>query len=239
MKNKILVTVIFISLLISCKSTTKLVKHNVLLDQEIIVLNINQDAPIDSKILKEIKLGYGLLYKNCDYNSIINKARFEAKKIGGNMIKITESKPLEDILVFDESCYKIKADILKVKDLSKYKLTNHIDEQSKNDFASLCIYRHISRSGSLLQYNLFLGDSLITRVKSNFKKTIKINKEGIYNLRTEKDSIGIPIDISLGENYYIKCSLKGKFVGSAKLVMKLMNEEEGKMEFESFIAKNN
>lgn len=235
MKRYILVIVVFILFFNSCKSTTQLQKNGVLLEQEIVVLNINQKAPIDSKILKEIKLGYGLLYKNCDYNSIINKVKFEAKKIGGNLIKITESKPLD---ILGESCYKIKADILKVKDLSEYKLMNNKNEQSKNDFSLLSIYRHINKSGSLLQYNLFLGDSLITRVKSNFKKTIKINKEGLYNLRTEKDSIGIPINILLGKNYYIKCSLKGKLVGSAELTLKLMNEE-GKMEFESFIAKNN
>ncbi len=227
--------VVFILLFNSCKSTISLVKQ----DQKIIILNINQKAPIDSEILKKVKLSYGLLYRNCDYNSIINKLKSEAKRIGGNMIKITESKPLENILVFDESCYKIKADILKVKDLSKYKLMNYKGEQSKNNFALLCIYRHISRSGSLLQYNLFLGDSLIAGVKSNFKKSIKINREGFYKLRTEKDSIGIPINISLGKNYYIKCSLKGKLVGSAKLSIKLMNEDKGKMEFDSFIAKNN
>ncbi len=238
MKRYISIIVIFSLLFNSCKSTTQLVKQDVLLDQEIIVLNINQNVlvDLDSNILKEIKLGYGLFYENCDYNSIINKLKLEAKIIGGNLIKITESKPLD---ILGESCYKIRANILKVKDLSKYKMLNHKSEQSKNHFSSLFIYRHINRSGSLLQYNLFLGDSLITRVKSNFKKIIKINKEGVYNLRTEKDSIGIPINIALGKNYYIKCSLKGKLVGSAKLNLRLMNEEDGKMEFESFNGKNN
>jgi len=232
MKIYILIIIFFLFLFNSCRSTTQLIKQDALLEQKIIILNLNEELPSDSKLLGKIKLGHDLRYKNCEFDTIIYQAKSEARKIGGNIVKITKYKPLD---ILNKSCHRIKANILKSNSLPS--LLQNNNKQRYGNYVNLNIYRYHSKSGNILQYDLFLGDSLITRVKSGFKKTIRINKEGVYNLRVKRGFNTIPIDIKFGQNYYIKCSLKGKLVGSANLKIKLMEEKKGKAEFDFF--KNN
>jgi len=108
-----------------------------------------------------------------------------------------------------------------------------IDEQLKDvDYAILNVYRYPGK-GFLVGYNLYLGDSLLCRVKSNFKATFKLEKEGetVLWAKTEGKE-EIPIEIKFGKEYYLNCGLRtGVMVG--RPFLKLVGQNVGREEFES------
>ena len=234
-----LIIVTILIFLSSCnpKVTTSLMKSYPPIDykQEIIVIGVNNVEPDSFEILGQVKIGDTGFSTNCGYDIVINKAKEEARKAGGNAIKIIKHTPPSGM---GNTCHKITAKILKVKNIENYKFGN-IKEQIllDVDYAILNVYRY-SGPGALISYDLHLGDSVICRVKNNFKTTIHIKKDGLNTLwaRTESKS-EIPINIKYGKTYYLRCGLSvGFFVGHPQL--ELIDWKAGKSEFESFKAKN-
>jgi hypothetical protein len=166
------------------------------------------------------------------YEGVINKAKAEVQKIGGNAIKVTEHKAPS---LSGGSGHQIRAQILKVADISAIQQDDKII--SDVDYAVINVYR-FNGVGPIINFDLHLGDSVICRVKNNFKTSIRVKKMGMNSIwaKTEaKDEI--PIDVEPGREYYIKCSIvMGAFVGRPKLEM--IDPKIGKIEFESFNAKN-
>lgn len=78
--------------------------------ERVIVYGLNYQEPSNAEILGQIKIGDTGLTTDCSYKTVIEKAIFEARKIGGNVIKITEHQTPD----FWSSCHRITAKILKV-----------------------------------------------------------------------------------------------------------------------------
>ena len=221
------------------KITTSLSKSYAPLDyrEEVVVIGLNQPEPDDAETLGQVKIGDTGFSTNCDYNVVIDKAKLEARKAGGNAIKIIKHIPPS---IMGSSCHIITANILKISDIESLSFENNEymeDVLSDVDYAILNVYRY-SGAGAIVSYDLFLGDSIICRVQNNYKTTLHITKDGLNTLwaRTEsKDEI--PIDIKIGQTYYLRCGIAmGAFVGRPKL--ELIDKKTGKAEFESFNAKN-
>ena len=237
-KLHLLITLAALIFLGSCnpKITTSLSKSYAPLDyrEEVVVIGLNQPEPDDAETLGQVKIGDTGFSTNCDYNVVIDKAKLEARKAGGNAIKITEHKPPT---AMGSSCHRITANVLKVKDIEVYLSEEEEEVLLDIDYAILNVYRY-SGAGAIVSYDLFLGDSVICRVQNNYKTTLHITKDGLNTLwaRTEsKDEI--PIDIKIGQTYYLRCGIAmGAFVGRPKL--ELIDKKTGKAEFESFNAKN-
>ena len=237
-KLHLLITLAALIFFGSCnpKITTSLSKSYAPLDyrEEVVVIGLNQPEPDDAETLGQVKIGDTGFSTNCDYNVVIDKAKLEARKAGGNAIKITEHKPPTAMGSF---CHRITANILKVKDIEVYLSEEEEEVLLDIDYAILNVYRY-SGAGAIVSYDLFLGDSVICRVQNNYKTTLHITKDGLNTLwaRTEsKDEI--PIDIKIGQTYYLRCGIAmGAFVGRPKL--ELIDKKTGKAEFESFNAKN-
>jgi hypothetical protein len=105
-------------------------------------------------------------------------------------------------------------------------------EDPESDYALLHIYRQ-SMTGALIKYDLHLDDDVICHVSNNWKETIKIYKEGLSTLwaRTESKA-ELPIDIQLGEEYYIRCGIKmGIVVGRPQL--ELVDSTKGMKDLQS------
>lgn len=238
MKNVYILITILLSLsLNSCKSRIKrnITKHYAPIDykQDILIIGQTESMPENTEIIGLIKIGDTGFTAKCDYGTVINTARMEARKVGGNAIKIIEHKPPS---MFGSSCHRITAQILRIKNISKYILQSK--EAIPNlDYAILNIYRHSNGYGALVSYNLHLNDSVICRVKNKFKTSINIKKPGKYYLWAKTESkTEIPINIELGKIYYIKCGVgMGAFVGHPKL--ELIDNNIGKPEFESIKPK--
>jgi len=220
------------------KISTNIAKSYPPLDykQEVVVINVSQKEPENAETIGYLKIGDTGFSTNCSYNTVIEKAKLEARKAGGNAVKITEYKAPN---AMGSSCHRIKATILKITDIENFKPSeeNNSDIIPDIDYAILNVYRH-SGYGAIINYDLYLGDSVICRVTNNFKTTIHIKKDGLNTLwaRTESKS-EVPINIEIGKTYYLRCGITmGFFVGHPKL--EIIDSKTGKNEFESFKAKN-
>ncbi len=201
--------------------------------QAFLVIGIDETPPDDAEILGTVKIGDNGLSVNCTYEAAIEYAKIEARSVGGNAIKITEHKTPA---AFGSSCHRISANILKIANIDKHiALEEEVLENA--DYAVLNVYRY-SGPGALVGFDLYLGDSVICRVKNNFKTTLYIKKDGLNTLwaKTEVKS-EVPIDVKMGKTYYLRCGIvMGAFVGRPKL--ELIDFRAGKPAFESFKAKN-
>lgn len=201
--------------------------------EEVAVLAVDDEVPGDAVYIGEFKIGdYGFTTK-CNYEDVMRKAREEARKSGGNLVKVVKHKKPS---VFGSSCHQIKANLYKVDDIENLKPVAE-QELLDVDYAILNVYRYPG-PGSLIGYNLYLGDSVICRVKNNFKTTLHIEKEGLNTLRAKTESkVEVHVNIKYGKTYYVRCGMKmGAFVG--RPTINLVDYRTGRTEFESFEAKN-
>ena len=233
-----LIMITALILLSSCspKISTNLSKTYTPLDykQEIVTIGLSESEPDNLEVLGQVKIGDTGFSTKCGYDIMINKAKLEARKAGGNAIKIIEHKPPS---AFGSSCHRITAKILKIEDIENY--ISKVEEEVvlDVDYAILNVYRYRG-AGALVGYDLHLGDSTICRVKNNFKTTLHIKKEGLNTLwaKTEAKS-EVSIDVKMGKTYYLRCGITmGAFVGRPKLA--LIDSKTGRPEFQSFKAKN-
>lgn len=199
--------------------------------QEIRVLELNDPVPDNSEILGVVKVGDSGFTVDCGYDIMVDLAKLEARKAGGNALKIIEHLPPS---MMGSSCHIITAKILKVSDFTITSIAPKVDSVLANaDYALVHVYR-FSGTGGLISFDLHLGDTVICRVSSNSRKTVKIKKDGLNSLwaRTEvKDEI--PVNFKIGHEYYVRCSITmGFLVGHPKL--ELVNNDIGKLEYDSF-----
>ena len=233
-----LIVVAGLILLSSCspRISTSLSKNYPPLDykQEVTVIGLGGAEPDNAEVLGQVKIGDTGFSTNCSYDIVIDKAKLEARKAGGNAIKIIEHKPPS---AMGGSCHRITADILKVENIENYAPKAEEDVLLDVDYAILNIYRY-GGVGAMVGYDLHLGDTVICRVRNNFKTTLHIKKDGLNSLwsKTEAKS-EVPINVKMGKTYYLRCGITmGAFVGHPKL--ELVDSKTGKIEFESFKAKN-
>ncbi|GHU69104.1 hypothetical protein FACS189413_07390 [Bacteroidia bacterium] len=202
--------------------------------EEVHVFGVEEPAPANAEQLGVVKIGDTGFSTNCDWNVVIDKAKLEARKIGGNALKITKHTPPN---VFGSSCHQIAADILRVENWSDVAFTVETDSALIGaDYALLHVYRQ-SGLGMAVSYDVHLGDNVICRARNKWKETILIYQDGLNTLwaRTEAKS-EIPIDIQFGKEYYIRCSVEtGFFMGRPKL--EIVDNRTGKAEYNSISKK--
>jgi hypothetical protein len=79
-------------------------------NETVLVFTLYQEAPFDAEPLGTIKIGDKGFTTQCSLEKVIELAKLEARKAGGNAIKIVEHK--EPNLA--STCHRITAEILKV-----------------------------------------------------------------------------------------------------------------------------
>ena len=79
--------------------------------EEVMVLYLNDSVPENAIEIGEVKVGDSGLTMKCDYSTVIQAAQMEARKAGGNAIKIIQHKT-PDLF---SSCHRITAKILKIQ----------------------------------------------------------------------------------------------------------------------------
>ena len=163
------------------------------------------------------------------YYSVLYKLKEKAASIGGNVIEIKKHKVLDYPYHRNSESHCVKAVVYKSENPIKLK-----KKEKEKDVARLHVYRFY---GSVFtKVDLFLNDSLITKVKSNFKKSILLDKEGEYLIKT-KESDAITLRVEKGKEYYLRCKITGFW--KVKPLLKIMDVEKGKLEFDAFSAKHN
>ncbi len=226
---------VFLSL-VSCapKVSTQVTKSYGPLNyaEEVHVYGVNETPP-PSEELGKVRIADTGFSIDCGYEVVIDKAKMEARKIGGNAIKI-----IEHILpgAFGSSCHRITASILKVQNPAMATTSRKEKTLGDVDYALLHVYRY-GGAGAAVGYDLYLGDSVICRVRNNSRQSIRINKDGLNTLWAKTESkVEVPINVQFGNEYYLRCGMTiGAFIG--RPVMQLVDSSTGKAEFESIKSK--
>jgi hypothetical protein len=234
MKRLLLLLISILLIACSPKVTTKLTKTYPTLDykEEVTVLGITEKTPSTAIEIGIVRIGDTGFSINCGWDIVIEKAKMEARKVGGNVLKIIEHTPPS---IMGSSCDRLTAKILKIEnteELKKIKKNEIAIVDSAWNYAKIFVYRPRG-AGALVGYDLYLGDSVICRVKNNSKQEIKISKKGINLLWAKTESKSeIPIDIEFGKEYYLKCTIgMGILVGRPQL--QLIDRIQGKSQYNS------
>lgn len=202
-------------------------------DEEVVLLELADPVPPKAELVGTIKIGDSGMSSKCNYSQVVERAKEEARKAGGNVVKISEHKTPD----FVSSCHRIKVEILRL-DPTELKSIKAIDDEidPSVDYATLYVYRN-GGAGALISYNLNLGDSLLCRVTNRFKQEIRISKEGPVELWAKTEAkASLPLDIKKGKTYYIRCSVSmGIMVGHPSL--EKMGKQAGKREYETIKSK--
>lgn len=197
--------------------------------EDVRVFGLEDTIPLASEEIGTVKIKGSSFSTNCGWDIMLDKAMLEARKVGGNAIKITAHKPPS---FMGSQCHQIKATILKIENLDEIP-TIAVDSALLNsDYAVLHIYRN-SPIGAIINYDLYLGDSVICRVSNKWKKTIKIRKDGLNTLWAKTEAKKeLPINIKIGNEYYIRCEIvMGILLGRPNL--ELVDNKTGRVEFQS------
>ncbi len=216
----------------SPKISSKLTNSSKLLDYDmpVIVLGLDAEVPKAAILVGSLKIGDSGFSTDCSYETVIDAAKLEARKAGGNVVKITKHRTPD----FLSTCHRITAQIYRVDEIEQFLPKEEIIPDA--DYALLHVYRFAN--APLVNYNLRLGDSVICRVSSHSAITVKLPQRGSYTLRAKTETTAEQaITIEHGRHYYLRCGIgMGAFVGRPKL--ELVDYHTGKQEFES-IATNN
>jgi len=129
-KPLILIIIVIIS---SCspKISTNITTNYNPLDskEEVVILGINKEVPKNAEILGQVKIGDTGFSIKCDYDIVIEKAKTEARKVGGNAIKILKHKTPSFL---GSSCHRITARILQVDSVKSKEEGDSKNEIPKN-----------------------------------------------------------------------------------------------------------
>ena len=202
--------------------------------QDVRVFDLNEPAPANAEKLGTIKVGDSGFSTNCDYDVVLDKAKTEARRVGGNALKITKHKTPD----FMSTCHRIIAEVLKVNNIEDYTVEPEAIDSALigADYAVINVYR-AGGQGVLINYDLHLGDSVICRVKSNSSQSIKVYQSGLNTLWAKTESkTEIPINVEFGKVYYVQCGVKmGVMVGRPSI--KMVDASIGKAAFAAIQAK--
>ena len=180
-----------------------------------------------AEVLGTVKVGDAGMTTNCSYTVVLEKAKEEARKSGGNAVRVIEHKTPD----FMSSCHRITAEVLRISPDQVAALKQvETEADSLIDHAILYVYRN-GGAGALVSYNLSLGDSVICRVTNKFRQKIEIRTEGTQELWAKTESkASIPLDIKKGRTYYIRCGI-GMGVVVGRPTLDLVDRRTGKVEY--------
>lgn len=199
-------------------------------DVEVTILEADDPVPEKAEVLGQIKIGdTGFTTKNGNYAAVLNIARDQARQAGGNVVKITEHKS-PDLF---SSIHRIKADILRVDDLSV--LSDDMSDMEVSthpDYAVIYFYRE-SGAGAFVSYDVYVGDTKVYRSRPNTKAEVKLYEGGDVEVwaKTEAKEV-LPMTIKKGMDYYIRTSVSaGIMIGRPR--MEIVSAKTGREEYES------
>ena len=235
-KYLLIFCVLLIAVSCSPKVSKTLTKSYAPLDykEDVLVFDLETPVPYEADNMGTIKIGDSGFTTDCSWNTVIETAKIEVRKVGGNALKITEHKPPSG----GSSCHRITATVLRIENAKEIGATMKNDDVAADwDYALLHIYR-FGGQGALVGYDIHLGDIVICRAKNKWKTTVQIRIFGQNTIWASTESKAeIPVNIEPGREYYIRCGIgMGAFVGRPTLL--LVDKNTGKAEFASIKTNN-
>lgn len=193
----------------------------------IYVLPLDKTIPESSTQLGNVRVDGSESGPVCDFKSVLQHLKLEARKAGGNAIKIIDyNQPGSD----GNKCHELEAIILKLTN-DQYQGLKTTQNHENNGQIAIHFYR-FSGKGNSDEFEVFVNDKLGDTLKKNSKFTVMsaaheptliwAKSKWKYNLNLPKKPAG---------KYYVRCSLKQGLI-SYKPVFELVENPVGKLEFE-------
>ncbi|MBF4493110.1 hypothetical protein IR010_11205 [Flavobacterium sp. MR2016-29] len=187
-------------------------KHEKLEDTyKVIVFNSASELPSNFKKIGTTKIGDTGFTTNCDFYTVLEKAKIEARNTGANALLITEHLYPHDL---GSTCHRINADLLRIEDseynksiiakdsvLSVNKFNTASNEVVSNNFGNTVASKP---SGFLLAANIaqsFRVASSPDGLNSEQKEYLKKLKSGVsydisaYYLKEGKTGFGLKYNV--------------------------------------------
>lgn len=205
-------------------------------DAKVYSYAVYDSLPKTSKHIASISVSGGSYLFNCDYATMLDKANTKAREIGANIVKIKEYMAPG---YWTSNCHRIKVDLyqndaIDLLDKLEFRKSQNL-ELIDADYALLHVYR-FHGPGPLVSYNVQLGDSILCRVKNNFRTSIKITKEGLNNINARTEAlVELPFDVDFGKEYYLRCAVKPGLI-TMRPFMEFVPAHIGKAEMYSFLS---
>lgn len=136
--------------------------------QEIVVIGLDQTEPDNAEVLGQVKIGDTGFSTKCGYDIVIDKAKLEARKAGGNAIKIIEHNPPT---AMGSTCHRITAKILKVENIENFTLKTEEEVLLDVDYAILNVYRY---SGAGAVFNTTISISDVFMASTSLQKRLNV-----------------------------------------------------------------
>jgi len=139
-------------------------------EQEIVVLELDEEEPDDAKLLGRVKIGDTGFTTNCSYDVVIDKAKMEARKVGGNAIKIVDHR-LPSLM--GSTCHRITAKILQIEDIEYY-MEDYDEDFYEEDIVEYGDYQHFrfALNGGYSYMTAKIAESVPAELK-NYTKELK------------------------------------------------------------------
>jgi len=181
-------------------------------------MDITDSVPASAKLIGTVKIGEAGMTIDCDYELVTSQAVQEARKAGGNILKITEHIYPD----MRSSCHRIRAEIYYLENLEDLLSVIRVDPavfDSTVNYALLHVYRP-GGAGALVSYMLHLGEKELCRVSFNSHETIMITEEGPNEIWAQTESkVTVPAKFEFGKEYYLRCGVTmGILVGRPMLM---------------------
>jgi len=145
--------------------------------------------------------------KDGSYFETLEFAKRKAAEIGGNLLIISNHKLPSN---FGSSCHGITAKIYYSEKPSEFEQKSNY-QHPVDSLVILKIYRQYLSSSAFVNFNLYLNDKQICKVKGGIAETVIFSENQIGNLST---SIGLnntatSVSFRKGHVYYIRCFVDG------------------------------
>lgn len=235
-------SILFISaLLCSCSTSirTKVsgTNHNPLADStKVYLVNDVRQLPEATELVGTVKIGDSGFTTRCDYETVITDFENAARKVGANIIMVTEVKTPTSL---GSTCYRIQGKAfrnLNTEQLKNIK-SNDYNSYAKKlegdpDYAIVHFYRPTGGPGHLLGYKVKdENNGNIGRMRTG--ETFS-HKTTAYGDRVFKGSLETTEEVTLtlerGYEYYVKCSV-GFGIMMGRPIIKQMRIDIGEEEY--------
>lgn len=192
------------------------------------VIPLFKDIPSNTRYIGAIKIGETGFTKNCDYDYVISLAKDEARKQGGNLIRIIKHYKPD----FMSGCHRIEALVFYQDSTTAVAPSENLNQgDTSNGYATIYFYRDHSVTRALVSYNVYLGNDVVYRCRNNTKREVRIGKEGRVTLRARLEtSSEVSFIIEKGKTYYIKCSV-ARGIATGRPELRLVERPIGKSDY--------
>jgi hypothetical protein len=209
---------------VTTTSTDKSLKQLTFNDR-VLTLGLKQPVPASCRFIGNLKIGDSGFSTDCGYETVTKTAEYEARGMGGNILKLTEIKPPN----MGSTCYRIRADVYYTANVDQIEqeINEKYDSVARTvfgdnpDFALVHVFRPKAFTGSAITYTLHVGEKTTCNMVNNSQFTVKIYTEGKTELWAQTEArASVTLDVKLGEEYYVRCGVKtGFWVGHPDITL--------------------